>query len=502
MSAAVQAWARPASVSGDADRLLSTGLCVLIVAVALCAYFMDSPWLVWLDFLPALWLASHSPQKLAALMALTIPIFPVLRVAEDALGAQQVSTRGLFFSVDDPMIAAWAAAWILRRLTQRGAAVGLFPTSLAGLAVVYPCAIAVNAMRLEQNETLVSSLYYAKWLEYALLVYLIPAVVPARRVPELLRLMRGALWAGILLSAGFAVYEVAESVRTGAYTAAARFPRASAFFGSLERERFGASEDPVNFGCYLAVAGAIALSYSARVRRTGASSAAAAASLVGVLLSVSRTPVLAAGVAFARIQRLRSGRVLLAAAGLAAVGLAVSALFPQAGTALAARFESIVEPGAGVETSASDRLRIALNSPVFDIDAFWLVGHGHSSYRFIAEQHLAQFTRGVSRSLYNFPLTIWYDAGAIGLALWVLLFVQLNRRFGEMAHRSAMPELRALSDGLRAALWGLALASMFGEIPYNWRVMGFFYTCAGACLAAGAYDRALARGLSRAPRRA
>ena len=42
------------------------------------------------------------------------------------------------------------------------------------------------------------------------------------------------------------------------------------------------------------------------------------------------------------------------------------------------------------------------------------------------------------------------------------------------------------------ALWGLALASMFGEVPYNWRVMSVFYAGVGTCLAANEAARSAA----------
>ena len=100
-----------------------------------------------------------------------------------------------------------------------------------------------------------------------------------------------------------------------------------------------------------------------------------------------------------------------------------------------------------------------LNAPVFQWDNYWLSGHGHSAYRFVAEQHLAKFTSGLSRSLYNFPLTVWYDIGPFGFLLWCVLFVQLLRRFKRIANHSVQPELRALASGLQAGLFGLATAS-------------------------------------------
>ena len=107
-----------------------------------------------------------------------------------------------------------------------------------------------------------------------------PLPWPARsRLAEMLRGARLALSVGAVASAGFAIYEVTESIRTHTYSQAALYPRASSFFGTLDPARFGASEDPVNFGCYLIVAGSIALAFSRRVRTAAGGTLAAAAAL-------------------------------------------------------------------------------------------------------------------------------------------------------------------------------------------------------------------------------
>jgi hypothetical protein len=158
--------------------------------------------------------------------------------------------------------------------------------------------------------------------------------------------------------------------------------------------------------------------------------------------------------------------------------------FPDITQTVFDRFTMIVPASQSVEGSAGDRLLIALNSPVFEIDSFWLIGHGHSSYRFISEQHLSSIIGRVSRSLYNFPMTVWYDAGALGIILWTTLYIQLNRYFRRIAQQASDLAVGALAEGLQAALLGLLVASMFSEVPYNWRVMGFFYCATGICLAA------------------
>jgi hypothetical protein len=370
--------------------------------------------------------------------------------------------------------------------------------------------------RLEPNQVLVSGLYYVKWLQYAALVFVLPGLLDGAESNSLVRSLRRVLGLAIAASALLAAYEVAESIGTGSFAAAARFPRASAFFGTLDPAKFGASEDPVNFGCFLVVAGAIALSLANRggSRRTFGPALTVAGAVVGVLLSVSRAPLLAGAVALAYVQRWRPGRVVLtgAAVTLAAVGGLL--LFPDVGAILGARVEAIADPASALESSAAGRMAAIVGAPVFDPDAFWLAGHGHSSYRFAVEPHSSQFGASVSRSLYSFPLAAWYDAGAAGLVLWVLVFVQFNRRFAALAgesvrtpggrgghpvvrptadaidsHGSRMPaadsDVRSLARGMRGALWGLAVAALFAEVPYHWRVMGVFYICAGICLSAG-----------------
>jgi O-antigen ligase len=156
------------------------------------------------------------------------------------------------------------------------------------------------------------------------------------------------------------------------------------------------------------------------------------------------------------------------------------------------RFGAVLDWDANLESSAESRWTIALNAPVFTIDSYWLAGHGYSSYRFVAEEHLAGITRGVSRSLYNFLITVWYDAGLAGTVLWILVFVQLFRRFRTIREKARHSEIQALAHGLTGAAAGILVAAMFGETPYNWRVMGFFYASAGVCLAAYRWERRLA----------
>jgi uncharacterized membrane protein (DUF485 family) len=268
----------------------------------------------------------------------------------------------------------------------------------------------------------------------------------------------------------------------------------------LDPQSFGASEDPVNFGTYALVAGSVALAAlgSRRHRSSGSLPATSfLASLVALVLSASRAPWLAAAIAYARVHRGGTARVLLAFLVLA-VGVTLTGVFlPSVWQASFSRFEALSDWNLAAERSAHSRLEIALNSPVFAADQYWLIGHGHSSYRFIAEEHLSRITGGISRSLYSFLLTAWYDVGPAGLALWILFFAQLRRQFTLIHQRSPSPEIRTLAWGLLGALWGLAVASMFGEVPYNWRVMGVFYVAAGVCLGA---DAAARQAAASAPR--
>ena len=458
---------------------------VLMAAILLLGYLLSSPATLWVALAPGLWLAATHPARLVQLLAITAPTFPVIRIVRDLVGAQQVSTKGLFLSCDDPIIAALGVAWMLAQMRSAHKRTEWFPAALVWLLVLYPMVNFANLERLEASQTIVSLLYYLKWSEYAVLLFLLPQTIRGEEAIRLLSSLGRIMMAVLFVSALYATYEIVESVRTGSYTQAAAMPRASAFFGTLDPARFGASEDPVNFGVYVMVAGSIALAIMSASRRSGwLPSASFLGGLLALLLSASRAPWLAAAVAFGKINRFGSSRVML---GALAVMLAVTgtiAFAPQVWQASFARVEALSDWQFASEQSAQNRLQIALNSPVFTIDPYWLIGHGHSSYRFIAEEHLSRVTAGVSRSLYNFLLTVWYDIGPIGIACWILLFVQLSRRLGHIQQRSPLPAARTFAKGLSGALWGLATAAMFGEVPYSWRVMGVFYLATGVCLAA------------------
>jgi len=198
--------------------------------------------------------------------------------------------------------------------------------------------------------------------------------------------------------------------------------------------------------------------------------------------------------AYTRLRRISLGQALAILVAVLLLAFSLQLFFPELWATTWVRFESIVFEEMAIDGSASGRLSIMRNAPVFEMDSHWITGHGHSSYRFVAEQHLSRFTSGISRSLYNFPLTIWYDAGFFGLLLWALLYVQVRGRLRRIARTSRQSELRALAMGLSAALAGLAVASLFGEFPYNWRIMGFFYSCCGVCLACDRAERWLVPG--------
>jgi len=498
MNPAVQRIVRPAvQVAAAPGRRVvfprPTALAALLATgPALAGWWADSPVLLWLGFPAALWLAFVSAESLVTILTVTTPTFPVIRLADDMVGAKRVSTKGMFFAADDPLIAALFVAWLWKRMSRREAASPGYPSALAGLILLYPAVLLINAARLDWAQMTVSGLYYFKWLQYAFLCIAVPQLLEGASPGMVVKSVRRAAWIALAASGGFAVYESLMAIRTGSYTIAASIPRASAFFGSLDPTRYGASEDPVNFGIWAMVAGSIALAGAGQSGRRLSASAATGllAAITALLLSASRAPWLAAAGAFIRIQRIRSARLVVAGVVCLSFGVTTWAALPDLWDTTIGRFKLLGEGRDSSEGSAIDRMVIAMNSPVFQFDQFWLTGHGHSSYRFIAEAHLASITGGVSRSLYNFLLTVWYDAGVAGIVLWILLFLQLSGRFKSIARHNPDSRVRSLATGLRGALDGLAIASMFGEAPYNWRVMGFFYLLTGVCLAG---ERALSR---------
>ncbi|MEZ5353957.1 MAG: hypothetical protein R2762_15065 [Bryobacteraceae bacterium] len=461
-------------------------LLLLALSLPLAGWWLGQPLLLWSALVPAVVLGLIDPASLVASIALTTPVFPVLRLAGDAVGAAKVSSKGLFFSADDPLILALGVAWVASRLRFPGERRDLFPGAAAGLAILYPVVIALNAIRLDTNQVIVSALYFLKWLQYASLLVLVPQTVRGADRSRLIARYLKAAYVVCLLTAGFGVYELLMSVRTQSYTKAAAFPRISSFFGSLDPNLYGASEDPVNFGVWSVLMGSVVLAaMMSGSRRHGVLRFGALLSMgFALLASASRAPVLAAAAAYSRLQKLNSSRLVLTMAALTVLGGIGFLMVPELWMRATGRFSALLEWDQAEESSAVARLQVAMNSPVFEIDQYWLIGHGHSTYRFIAEEHLARFNGGLSRSLYSFPLTAWYDGGPLGLLLWIVLFRQLGRRLRRIRDSSPDREVAALASGLCAALWALAVASMFGEVPYNWRVMGSFYLAVGVCMAA------------------
>lgn len=467
-------------------------LTLLTAFIILLGYFLASPAVLWVSLLPALGLAATQPFRLVQLLAVTSPIFPVVRVTGNLVGAQQVSTKGLFLSGDDPIVAALGVAWILATMRTGARGRAWYPSALLWLFMLYPLVTLANFGRLDGDQSIVSTLYYLKWAEYAALLIFIPQTIRGADAIRLAGSLTRIMFAVLLVSALFAMYEVTEALRTGSYTQSAAIPRASAFFGTLDPARFGASEDPVNFGTYVMVAGSVALAVVGANRRSGwLPGTSFLAGLVALLLSASRAPWLAGLLAFSRVQKLSSSRFMIGTLVILFAITGTLAFAPQVWQASASRFEALIDWNSATEQSALNRFDIALNSPVFNVDQYWLVGHGHSSYRFIAEEHLSRITTGISRSLYNFLLTAWYDVGPAGVCLWFVLFAQLRKRLTMIHQRCPAPAVRTLAWGVLGALWGLVLASMFGEVPYNWRVMSVFYVGVAVCLAADEAARSL-----------
>jgi hypothetical protein len=465
---------------------LCTPLAALVFLLALAGWWFEQPAMLWAAIVPAVILGLIDPSRLVLSIAVTTPTFPVLRLAGETVGAAKVSSKGLFLFVDDPLVLALGMVWLAGRLRFPGERREIFPGALAGLAVLYPLVIAVNAFRLEPNQTLVSALYYLKWLQYACLLVLIPQTLRDQDRERLAGRYLRIAYAVPIAAALFGAYELAVSIQKGSYTRAASFPRVSSFFGSLDPALYGASEDPVNFGVWAVVMGCLPLAaITAGIRRRGPLPVGALlASGFALAGSASRAPVLAAGIAYARLQRVNTGRLVMVLATVVTASGIVYLISPELLNTVGGRFLALAEWDSARESSAMGRLTVAMNSPVFEIDQYWLTGHGHSTYRFIAEEHQSRFQQGLSRSLYSFPLTAWYDAGPLGLLLWILLFRQLGKRLRRIRDNSPDAEVGALAGGLCAALWALAAASLFGEVPYNWRVMGSFYVAAAVCLAA------------------
>ena len=486
----LSAKSRPADPGGGEVGIF---LVLLTAFIILLGYFFASPAILWVSLAPALALAATQPFRLVQLLAVTSPIFPVVRVTGNLVGAQQVSTKGLFLSGDDPIIAALGVAWILAVMRSGARGRAWYPSALLWLLVVYPLVTLANLGRLDGDQSIVSTLYYLKWAEYGALLIFIPQTIRGTEAIRLTGSLTRIMLVALLASAAFATYEVTESVRTGSYSQSAAIPRASAFFGTLDPARFGASEDPVNFGTYVTVAGSVALAVVGVKRKSGwLPGTSFLAGLVALVLSASRAPWLAGLLAFSKVQKLTSSRFMLGALLILLAITGTMAFAPQIWQASASRFEALIDWNSAAEQSALSRFEITLNSPVFTVDQYWLVGHGHSSYRFIAEEHLSRITSGISRSLYNFLLTAWYDAGPTGACLWIVLFAQLRKRLTMIHQRCPAPAVRTLAWGMLGALWGLVLASMFGEVPYNWRVMSVFYVGVATCLAADEATRSLA----------
>src|SRR5262245_20857874 len=168
---------QPPAFGSDIGRpdVASRGEASLIAAAMtaftiLLGYVLDSPIVLWCSLVPALWLATSHPVRLVQLLAVTSPVFPVVRLTRDIVVAQQVSTRGLFLSGDDPIIASLSVAWLLAFMRSGARSRTWKPKALLWLFVLYPVVILSNLGRLDNNQSIVSLLYYFKWAEYAILL--------------------------------------------------------------------------------------------------------------------------------------------------------------------------------------------------------------------------------------------------------------------------------------------------------------------------------------------
>jgi hypothetical protein len=129
-----------------------------------------------------------------------------------------------------------------------------------------------------------------------------------------------------------------------------------------------------------------------------------------------------------------------------------------------------------------------LNAPVFEWDSYWLSGHGHSTYRFVAG-NISRGSPTASAEVSTISLTIWYDMGRPAYAL-VRVVRPTLASLRAIAAASLQYGCARGTSGLQAALFGLA-SLLFGEFRTT-GAYGFFSACCGVCLAAARTERALA----------
>ncbi|MBC8235805.1 O-antigen ligase family protein [bacterium] len=445
--------------------------------------------------IPASFLLSR-PHISLILLAISTPItqewpIPFLQ----GFIPSHLTVSGFVFTVDDIIIFSSLFILFMAAIFKRVNFSAIpFRRKIYFLLIVYAIATIQGVFFVDSVKSMaVMLLYWLKWMEYIAIVFLVVHFLKIDKIRKLQRIVGLAILA-LLVSSSFGIVQFFIALRNKTWTAVGRVPRVDGFFASsLNPKFYGWSIDANNFGVYLVLVISICLGlllYS-RLDKKYKWFLITSSIIGGVCLvfTFSRSAAFTGIASLFVLSKWKPRKVFLTICIFLIIISAVYFPFIQSTlsiqeswfTKFAVLLPSIQGGQDLPETGAVYRWKILSNVPMLLFSKHLLLGHGYSAFRFYNQEYFSIIgMQGYNTSsLYNFFVTVLYDAGLPGIISWCLVLYSIYSFLSKAANKLKNSFLRGFSRGLYAGFIGIFTSSLFMATFHTWRVMGVFWFLLG-----------------------
>lgn len=450
---------------------------LIITSIILSVKATTNLLVIFLILLSILWILRY-PSKAAYLLAFTIPLSPHIALSESAY----TSYGYLLFNLNDLIVFGLLLSLFLNFCLQKRSLIE-YPLLKANIAilVLYLCLLIFTGLGRPINEFVFQLFYLSRYALYFMIGFYVWKYLPIKDIEKHILI----LFSGLLINSGYTIYDFVESVFHGRYLNYALTPRVSGFWGII----FGAEGyhpeigDPNNFAMYVLIALIINILYLfyKTPKPSGIKKKLAITSLffgfIALHITMSRAAIYAfwGACLFLLIfkgkkhlkRKIISSISLISLVGILItyyIGIDIIGFFVQR-LYLDTSHELTISEGRFSLTV--DVARHLLNN----ITEWW--GHGISSQRFYVDELFESgIVRYKSKSLYNGYLGILWDAGLIGIIVWVFWLRKHFTLLSKIEKQTNGIEWLAVS--LKVIVIGFLIGMFSTDFYRNFRLMGYF----------------------------